>query len=113
MHQADQAADFWSQALGAKQRRVSADEPYTVLDGATSVAFVVQAVDDVARYHLDIETDDVTAETERLLSLGAVLEVRHDGWVVLRAPGGHLVCVVPVQSPPAEFAAGAKTWSDQ
>jgi glyoxalase superfamily protein len=69
-----------------------------------------RAVDDVPRYHVDIETDDVGAETARLLALGATEVARHDGWLVLRAPGGHLCCVVPVQSDPDVFVAGARPW---
>jgi hypothetical protein len=29
---------------------------------------------------------------------------------VLRAPGGHLLCVIPVHSDPGAFAAQATTW---
>jgi hypothetical protein len=57
-----------------------------------------------------METDDVAAETQRLLALGAV-EV--GGWLdcrTLRVPGGHLMCVIPVHSDPAEFAARARVW---
>ena len=48
------------------------------------------------------------AETARLIGLGATevsqwLECR-----VLRAPGGHLLCVLPVESPPELFAAEAR-----
>jgi hypothetical protein len=70
----------------------------------------VQSIGDAARYHLDMETDDVAAETQRLLALGAV-EV--GGWLdcrTLRVPGGHLMCVIPVHSDPAEFAARARVW---
>jgi hypothetical protein len=103
--------EFWAAALGARTVRGDEDDdPYVALQGATSFAFEVQAVDDTPRYHLDIETDDVAAETERLTRLGAVEVARHEGWVVLRAPGGHLFCVVPVQSEPEAFVADARTW---
>jgi hypothetical protein len=72
----------------------------------------VQAVDDAPRFHVDIETDNVAAETVRLLAHGATEHVRHDGWGVLRAPGGHLLCVVPVQSDRALFDATARTWDN-
>lgn len=108
---AQRSVEFWAAALGATPvRGDEPDDPYVALQGATSVAFEVQAVDDEPRYHVDIETDDVVAETARLLALGATEVSRHDGWVVLRAPGGHLCCVVPVQSEPDVFAAGACTW---
>jgi hypothetical protein len=111
---AAKSVDFWAAALGATPvRGDEADDPYTELRGAIrrGVTFEVQAVDDAQRYHLDIETDDVAAETERLIGLGASEVALHEGWVVLRAPGGHLFCVVPVQSEPDVFAADARTWS--
>jgi hypothetical protein len=70
----------------------------------------VQAVDDAPRYHLDIETDDVAAETARLVALGAEVVNTHESWQVLRAPGGHLLCVVPVQSDRAFFAERSRSW---
>src|SRR5262245_25651915 len=106
---ADRSVEFWSEALGATVE--PEDEDYTALKGATGrFGFVVQAVDDAPRYHLDIETDDIAAETARLIGLGATEVGRHGGWVVLRAPGGQLLCVVSVQSPQADFDAKARTW---
>ena len=110
LDQADRAVDFWSQALGATPVPPTDDDPFTPLKGATPLAFEVQAVDDAPRYHVDIETDDIAAETARLLALGAIVDVQHESWVVLRAPGGQLVCVVAVQSSPEAFAAGAHAW---
>jgi predicted enzyme related to lactoylglutathione lyase len=105
------AADFWAAALGGSAKQ-SADEPeYTRVTGTVAgFAMVVQSVDDQARIHLDIETDDVQAEAERLLALGATLVTDNGGHKILRAPGGHLVCVVPVQSPSEVFDADAKSW---
>jgi hypothetical protein len=105
------AVDFWAAALGGSSRQ-SADEPeYTRITGTVAgFAAVVQSVDDQARIHLDIETDDVQAESERLLGLGAALVTDNGGHKILRAPGGHLVCVVPVQSPADVFDADAKVW---
>lgn len=106
-----QAVDFWAAALGGSSRQ-SVDEPeYTRVTGVVpGLAVVVQAVDDAARIHLDIETDDVEAETERLLRLGAVVETDKGGHKILRAPGGHLLCVVPVQSSEHFFATEAQVW---
>ncbi|WP_327009972.1 glyoxalase/bleomycin resistance/dioxygenase family protein [Dactylosporangium sp. NBC_01737] len=105
------AAAFWSAALGVPARP-SPDEPqFTSLPGALhDLVLAVQAVHDLPRYHIDIETDDVPAETARLLALGAV-EV--DRWLecrILRAPGGHLLCVIPVHSDPAVFERHARVW---
>jgi hypothetical protein len=70
---------FWSAALGAPARPVSAEPQFT------------QAVDDAPRYHVDIETDDVEAETTRLVALGAIQVAQWLECRVLRAPGGHLL----------------------
>lgn len=45
--------------------------------------------------HLDIQVDDLEAETERALSLGAKLEGHQpqEGVRVLRDPHGHLFCL--------------------
>lgn len=106
------AARFWSAALGAPARPALGQEQFTMLDGALpELAVGVQAVGDGPRYHVDIETDDVEAERARLVGLGAT-EV--DQWLdcrVLRAPGGHLLCVVPRHTDPEFFAAHARTWA--
>jgi Glyoxalase-like domain len=110
--EAPAAVAFWAAALGATPREIPDEPEFTALAGAVpGLAVEVQAVGDPPRYHLDIETDDVDAELARLLALGAVVETPHDGWSVLRAPGGHLVCVVPVQSDPEVFAAQAHDWA--
>src|SRR5689334_2390761 len=74
-----------SQPPGVRRRRVlvggarRAGEPvpgeaqFTSLPGAfPGLVTAIQAVDDEPRYHVDIETDDVAAETARLVALGAV-----------------------------------------
>lgn len=110
--EATRAAEFWSAALGVSTRSHPAEPQFVGLHEALpGLVAAVQAVDDEPRFHLDIETDDVPAETARLIGLGATevsqwLECR-----VLRAPGGHLLCVLPVESPPELFAAEARTWS--
>ncbi|MEV8441515.1 VOC family protein [Actinosynnema sp. NPDC051121] len=109
--EAGQAAAFWSAALGATAHPVPGEEQFTSLHGALpGLVASVQSVDDAPRFHLDIETDDVEAETARLLALGATEVSRWQECHVLRAPGGHLLCVLPVHSDPALFTAEAKTW---
>jgi hypothetical protein len=109
--QAAQAAEFWSAALGVPARPVPEEEQFVVLpDAMPGVVTVVQAVDDAPRYHIDIETDDVDAETARLLALGATEVSRWLECRILQAPGGHLLCVIPVHSAPEFFAAHARTW---
>jgi hypothetical protein len=105
------AAAFWSAALGAEARAVPGEEQFTDLPGALpDLVVAVQAVDDQPRYHLDLETDDVEAETARLLGLGAVLVNQWRGCRVLRVPGGQLACVIPVHSDPEVFARLARVW---
>ncbi|HEU5158816.1 MAG TPA: VOC family protein [Streptosporangiaceae bacterium] len=109
--QASAAVDFWSAALGVPARPAPGEEQFTVLDGAVpGLLTVIQTVDDAPRYHLDIETDDLAAEVARLTALGAEQVARWQDAYTLRAPGGHLLCVVPVHSDPETFAASARTW---
>ncbi|WP_167441572.1 VOC family protein [Amycolatopsis vastitatis] len=109
--EAGSAAGFWSAALGVPARSVVGEEQFTALDGAIPGLIVdIQAVDDEPRYHVDIETDDVSAEVARLTALGAKLVSRWLECHTLRAPGGHLLCVVPVHSDPETFHRLAQTW---
>lgn len=58
------AASFWSAALGATARPVAQEPQFTLLHQALpGLVTYVQAVDDAPRFHLDIETDNVEAET--------------------------------------------------
>lgn len=109
--EAARAAAFWSAALGARAEPYAPEPQFTSLRGALpGLVTAVQAVDDAPRIHIDIETDDVEAETARLVGLGATQVTQWQECRVLRVPGGHLVCVLPVESTPEEFEAGARTW---
>jgi Glyoxalase-like domain len=109
--QAPAAAAFWSRALGVPARPVPDEHQFTSLPGALpNLVLAVQAVDDQARYHIDIETDDVEAETTRLVALGAVETGRWLDCRTLRAPGGHLVCVIPRHSEPEVFESLSQVW---
>jgi hypothetical protein len=48
---------------------------------------------DVARAHIDIGTDDIRAEVERVVRLGATIESERAGISVLRDPLGLPMCV--------------------
>lgn len=102
-HVADlrESANFWSRALGKSivtldqdgdgryaELAIESDEPVILL----------QRVEHDSRVHLDIETDDLEAEVERLEKLGAtrVAFVR-ERWWVMQAPSGHRFCVVKPQ----------------
>lgn len=93
------ALRFWSGALG-RDGRIAPDDPrYAELDVPRDHPKVLlQQVDHPSRVHLDIETDDLEAERERLESLGATLVERHrKGWIVMEAPTGQRFCLVEPQ----------------
>ncbi|GAA2597561.1 MULTISPECIES: VOC family protein [Streptomyces] len=108
---AARAAEFWAAALGATAAPFPPAPHFTTLHGALpGLITAVQAVDDAPRTHLDFETDNVAAETARLTALGAQ-EIAH--WQecrVLRAPGGHVLCVLPVESDAETFRTQATVW---
>ena len=105
------AAGFWSAALGVPTRPEAEQPQFTDLPGAhPDLVVSVQAIDDAPRYHLDIETDNVEAETARLVGLGAVEVNRWLGCRVLRVPGGQLLCVIPQHSDEETFTRLAHTW---
>ncbi|AYF27434.1 glyoxalase/bleomycin resistance/dioxygenase family protein [Micromonospora tulbaghiae] len=109
--EAGEAAAFWSAALGSELRTEPAEPEFTGLaDVVPGLVTAVQSVGDAPRYHLDIETDDVAAEVERLCGLGAAPVSRWLDCHVLRAPGGHLLCVIPVASDSALFESAATRW---
>ncbi len=73
------------------------NERYTKLLG--ELDYLIQNIEPGREgVHIDIETDDVEAEVERLEKLGARRREKVKGWWVMIAPGGHPFCVVPVQS---------------
>lgn len=96
--------DFWAAALLTRARPLEDYPEFTALEDPAS-AYVVglqDIGDDRARFHVDLETDDVPAEVARLVRLGAEEVARGRTWVVLRDPAGLLLCVVPNES--ADFA---------
>ncbi|SDR76517.1 hypothetical protein SAMN04488543_0376 [Friedmanniella luteola] len=100
----DASRRFWAEALAASPRVVGDAGEFTSLDDAAALPHV--AVQDVgttpARYHLDLESDDVDAEVARLVRLGGTEVCRGDGLVVVADPAGLLLCVLPPESD--EFA---------
>ncbi|BET52710.1 MULTISPECIES: VOC family protein [Streptomyces] len=108
---AARAAQFWAAALGATAGPFPPAPQFTSLHHALpGLVTAVQAVDDAPRIHLDFETDDVAAETARLIALGAQEVSQWQECRVLRAPGGHLLCVLPVESDPDVFREQATPW---
>ena len=109
----DEAAAFWSAALGSAAERVEgpAGANYRSLAVAgDEVTLLVQAVTHPSRVHLDIETDDVDAEVLRLEGLGARRVAQVKSWWVMEAPTGQRFCVVRPQR--AGFPGQARNWPD-
>ena len=109
--QAEASTSFWSSALGVPAQSPPGEPQFqTLQDCVPNLVVAVQSVEDSVRYHVDIETDDVQAEVARLTALGAMEVSSWQGCHTLRAPGGHLLCVIPVHSDEETFRALARTW---
>jgi len=105
----DAAATFWSAALGLA-RCGSDGDAYERLDGTSrDMAIEVQSVPHPSRVHLDIETDDVEAEADRIEKLGAKRVQRYPNWWVMEAPTGQRFCIVRARKPLAGLP-GTSTW---
>ena len=107
----DRDAAFWARAFGCNvlRRYEPGDENYRLLDTpAADPKLLLQRVDHDSRVHLDIETDDIDAEVQRLETLGAVRVAQVRDWWVMQAPSGHRFCVVGPQRP--DFDANANRW---
>jgi predicted enzyme related to lactoylglutathione lyase len=96
----EETVAFWSAALGATPLRTRMKQ-YTILENAAEPnRVVIQEIEDgPASMHVDVHTDDLDAEIERLVGLGATLVDRqwrdHPGqWVVMRDPAGIEFCLV-------------------
>lgn len=106
------AATFWAEALG---RPVNPHHPgtrgdYVMLeDRPDEISIQIQRVGHESRVHIDIETDDISAEVARLEKLGATVDKKLERWVVMRAPSGQRFCVVRVQR--EGFDKEANSWT--
>lgn len=96
-------AEFWSLVL---DRPISADwGRYVVLDGLPTLAFhyVPDPTPGKNRVHVDLFTDDLNADIDRLLDAGATLvsSVAQPGasWTVLADPEGNHFCLVDSFNP--------------
>ena len=93
------ASRFWSGALGKKVKETEGN--YVTLDVRdTEPMILLQRVSHPSRVHLDIESDDVEAEVQRLEKLGAKRVEKIKTWWVLEAPTGQRFCVVQPQRGP-------------
>ena len=103
----DEAARFWSAALGG-DARIDARGKYAEIAAPGGVGVLLQAVDHDPRVHLDIETDDREAEVARMEAAGAEVVARIESWIVMQAPTGHRFCIVGPQTD--GFPGDAKEW---
>ena len=107
----EQAARFWAAALGYELRPKS-DEPsplYRCMQtDELGLHVEVQTVQHDSRVHLDIESDDIEAEVQRLEALGAKRIDKVHTWCVMEAPTGQRFCIVRPQN--KNFAATAHEW---
>ena len=96
----ESATEFWSQALGypAETAPAGGSDNYSkLLAPPEEVQVLLQEVDHQSRVHIDIETDDIEAEVQRLENLGARRLGYVKTWCVMEAPTGHRFCVVRPQ----------------
>jgi hypothetical protein len=107
----DRAASFWGAALGMPQLGPDG-EAYSRLDAsARDLTVEVQRVAHESGVHLDIESDDVDAEADRLVALGARRIAKVRTWWVLEAPTGQRFCVVRAKRDLSD-APGARAWNE-
>ena len=117
--QLDRAVTFWSAALGATEEQLSEQSRHIYrrlrLPDA-EIRVLLQRTHDQKtskeRMHLDLETDDVEAEVQRLEALGATRwnhqrERGYDFWV-MRDPFDNEFCVLPSEFP--ELLARRRPW---
>ena len=109
----EKEAEFWSAVFGYKIRRryEPGDENYILLETpVTQPKMLLQKVDHSSRVHIDIETNDIEAEVERLEGLGAKKVTKVREWWVMEAPSGHRFCVVRPQR--TDFEEAANVWDE-
>jgi predicted enzyme related to lactoylglutathione lyase len=113
------AVEFWSAALDATEEPLSEQSRHIYRQlrlPDSEIRVLLQLTADVKvskeRMHLDLETDDVEAEVQRLEALGATRwdhqqERGYDFWV-LRDPWGNEFCVLQQEFP--ELLARRHPW---
>lgn len=104
--------DFWSAATGHPAERDSTDGKWPSL-GSFADGFHLEVQRTGAgtppRWHVDIETDDVLVEVDRLEALGARRLADMGGFWQLTDPAGLLFCVVGIQTG-EDFERHATSW---
>jgi hypothetical protein len=106
----DKALAFWSGVTGVPPSG-EPDRPYQEIGPIGSLNLEVQRLGEgtPSRIHLDIESDNPSAEIDRLLALGATVVEREREFAIMNDPGGLVFCVVGVQTG-ERFDQEARTW---
>jgi predicted enzyme related to lactoylglutathione lyase len=107
----EQAAQFWSAALGVPLKPAAEESSplyRQLMTKPGDVHIEVQTVEHESRVHIDIETDDIEAEARRLEALGAKRVGNVETWCVMQAPSGQRFCLVRPQR--ADFKEHANVW---
>jgi len=108
--QHDAALAFWSGVTGVTPRP-EVDSPYSAIGPIGSLNLAVQRLGEgtPSRIHLDIESDNPSAEIDRLIGLGATAVQREEDFAIMQDPGGLVFCVVLVETG-ERFEREATTW---
>jgi glyoxalase superfamily protein len=99
----DRELAFWQAATGQPLSQLDGHPEYhgAALPGQEFWLLIQRLGDGPPRVHLDIHTDDLTAEVARLEQLGAQRVGQAHFWQVMRDPAGMPFCVIP--EPAAEL----------
>ncbi|OAH13538.1 VOC family protein [Streptomyces jeddahensis] len=93
-----QACTFWTAVTGTRlsEFRGERGEFVTLLADGADACLKAQGVDEgPGGAHLDLAVEDVAGLVKNAVRLGASVVAEHEGWAVLRSPGGQLFCAVP------------------
>ena len=98
--EANTSTEFWSAVLGWPGGPAWPGQPaFCSFEPPAGTAYVHRQVGDHGpRIHLDLEVDDVAAETGRLLDSGARLGDRLPDAQVMQSPGGLPFCLIGRQT---------------
>jgi len=97
------AIDFWTTALNYRLREDPSHDWASLVPtderGGPTFALMLTTSEKPHRHHLDFTVDDVEAEIERLVALGAQTVPDWDyeddaNYVVLRDPDGNAFCLI-------------------
>ncbi|MFD9001204.1 VOC family protein [Streptomyces sp. NPDC059582] len=94
----DRACAFWTAVTDTQlsELRGDRDEFVTLLpDGADPCVKAQGVTAGEGGAHLDLAVENVPGFVKGALRLGAETVAEHEGWAVLRSPGGQVFCAVP------------------